>query len=631
MSAHNVMRSCAMLALVLLAACPAERVRSLKDASAEALAHQSGAGAAKAEAKAAEAPAAADKAKAAAAGAAEGAKGGAAATAGAAAQGAGAVAAAAAADPKAALGDPKALAEKAKIEAAAAADKAKAEAAAAAERAKAEAAAAAGKPVVPKTLVLPANLKAAVNVQLRFATGSIDDPPGKAGLTALTARVMTEGGTQALDSKQLLEALFPIAAELDVRVDREQTTFTARVHKDALDKLTGILTDVVLKARWDEKEFARLREAQVNDLEKRLRQADDENLGKEALAALLYRGHPYGRPIRGHVSDLKSMSLSDVKAHAARVFTADRLTVGVSGGYPAGYAEKLAQALSALPPASAPKVAVPAQAPLKRPRFLLVEKPGASTAVSMGFPWDLSRRDPEWAAMSIARSAMGEHRQFNGRLMQRLREQRGLNYGDYAYLESFAQEGGNAATAQLGRARHQQELTVWLRPVQNDNRLFAVRAALWELAKSINAEPFSAAEVARTKGFLDGYILLFDQTDARKLGAALDDQFNGTPGFFASWRKALDAATPEAVNAAWKKRVDPAQLQIVMVGPEMKKLKEQILANGPSPIQYQKDGSGKVPEKPKELLEADKFISELPLGAVGEADVEIVPVEKLFE
>ena len=69
-------------------------------------------------------------------------------------------------------------------------------------------------------LELPATQNAIVNVQLRFRSGAIDDPRGKAGLTSLTARVMTEGGTQALSAKQLLEALFPLAAELDVRVDK---------------------------------------------------------------------------------------------------------------------------------------------------------------------------------------------------------------------------------------------------------------------------------------------------------------------------------------------------------------------------------------------------------------------------
>jgi len=479
-------------------------------------------------------------------------------------------------------------------------------------------------------LALPANQNAIVNVQLTFRSGAIDDPPDKAGLTSLTARVMVEGGTQALSAKQLLEALFPMAAELDVRVDKELTTFISRVHRDNLSKFLPILSDVLLHPRWDPEEFRRLREAAVNDIEKRLRQGDDENLGKESLEEAMYRGHPYGRLTLGHVSALKSLTLADLQRQAARVFTADRLTVGVSGGYPADLGQDLARLLSSLPAPSQPEVEVP-QAQAHGPRFLLVEKNADSTAISIGMPWTLSRKDPDWPAMSIARSAFGEHRQMNGRLMQRLREARGLNYGDYAYIEYFRQDGFDAATAQTGRARHQQEFSIWLRPVRDENRLFALRAALYQLARTLGEEPFSAAEVEQTKGFLDGYILLFDQTDARHLGYALDDQFYGMGAFLSGWRSELAGVTAEQVNAAWRKWIDPEKLEIVMAGRDMASVKKAVLSGAPTPIQYQRDSSGKTPEKPAIQLAADQQIEKFPFGAKGDADVQVVPVEQMFQ
>jgi zinc protease len=245
----------------------------------------------------------------------------------------------------------------------------------------------------------------------------------------------------------------------------------------------------------------------------------------------------------------------------------------------------------------------------------------------MGFPWELSRSSPDWPAMSVARSAMGEHRQFNGRLMARLREARGLNYGDYAYLEHFVQEGWDAATAQTGIGRHQQDFTVWLRPVQNENRLFAVRAALHELQRSVGPEPFSQAEVDRTKGFLDGYLLLFDQTDARKLGHALDSAYLGPSGYLAGLREGVAGVTTDAVNAAWKRWMDPTRLQVVLVGPDMAAVRKAILSGAPTPIVYQ----DRTVKRPPAQLEADAEIARVSFGAVSEADVELVPVERLFE
>ena len=483
----------------------------------------------------------------------------------------------------------------------------------------------------PVTLLeLPPTTQPIVTVALQFRTGAIDDPQGKAGITNLTAHLMAEGGTEALDAKALLTALFPLAAELNVRVDKELTTFTGRVHKDHLAKFLPILADVLLHPRFDPSELKRQREDAVNDIEKRLRQGDDEELGKSALSELIYNDHPYGRLTLGHASDLKKLTLDDLKAHAAKVFTQDRLTIAIAGPRSDGMGKELAKSLAALPSGSTPVAAIPAEQP-HGPRFLLVEKRSDSTAISMGMPYGLSHKDPDWAAMSIARSAFGEHRQFNGRLMSRLRELRGLNYGDYAYIEAFRQEGGDASQAQAGRARHQQEFSIWLRPVQDENRLFAVRAALYELHKSLTDEPFTAAEVEQTKGFLDGYLLLFDQTETRRLGYALDDAFYGMSNFLGTWHQALHGVTVDQVNAAWRKWVDPAKLEIVLAGKDMASVKQTILSNAATPIHYQVDATGKSAEKPAAQLATDKEIEKFSFGAKGDADVNVVKVSEEFE
>jgi zinc protease len=484
----------------------------------------------------------------------------------------------------------------------------------------------------PAVVALPANDHPVVSMALSFHAGAVDDPPGKAGLTYLTARVMSEGGTEALSAKQLLEALFPMAADVRARVDKEQTTFFTNVHRDHLQKMIAILGDVVAHPRFDAGEFARIRDAAVNDVEKRLRQGDDENLGKEALGELMYRGHAYGRLTLGHVADLRKLTLDDVKKQAARVFTRDRLTIGVAGGYGPDVVDKLKSTVAVLPATGAPLVEIALQQPHK-PRVRIVEKETASTAISIGVPWSLTRRSPDFAAWLVARSAFGEHRQFNGRLMQRLRELRGLNYGDYAYIEHFTQEGGDASTAQNYRARRQGEFTIWLRPVQNENALFATRAALYELQRTVGEEPFSDAEVERTKGFLDGYVLLYAQTDARKLGYAMDDHaIGGERAFLDNLRADIAKVTTADVNRAWSKmKTLMPQLEIVMVGPKAAELKKAIVTNAASPMHYQKDAQGNVPKKPDALLAADKQIEKLSLGVSGDGDVEIIPVGKVFE
>jgi len=214
--------------------------------------------------------------------------------------------------------------------------------------------------------------------------------------------------------------------------------------------------------------------------------------------------------------------------------------------------------------------------------------------------------------------------------MQRLREQRGLNYGDYAYIEHFQQQGGNAATAQLGRARHQQDFTAWLRPVQNENRLFALRAAVHELSRSLDADPFAEDEVQQTKGFLDGYLLLFDQTDARSWDT------RSTAISWASRTSCRNGARPCAGERRGRERrleeVGEAGSPAVRAGRSRDGRGQARAALGCRDSDALPEGrAGERPGEAAALLEADRAVNGTSFGARGEQDVVVVPVEKMFE
>ena len=456
----------------------------------------------------------------------------------------------------------------------------------------------------PLTFVVQQEPQApAVALRLVFHTGSVDDPKGKEGLTALTAAVLSEGGTRELSSAQLLEVLFPMAAQLDMSVDKELTVLSGRVHTDHLDRFLGILTDVLLAPRLDPREFERLKADALTHVRAGLRNDNDERLGQVALDALLYEGHPYAHYVQGTERGLESITLEDVKAHAQRVFTQDRLVVGLAGPVDAALQQRVKERLAALPATGAPRVQLP-PVPARAGQVVIVKKPALSTAVSLGYATELRRDHPDFFAVATAMSYLGEHRQSTGVLFSELREKRGLNYGDYAYAEHFIQQGGGTY-ARTNIARTQQDLTLWVRPVVPANGVFATRGMV-HFFDRLAREGIPAEDLERTKGFLDGYTRLWELTQQRRLGHAIDGVFYGTPDFLARWRAALPGLTPEVVKAAVQRHLDPARLNLAFVTEDAEGLQQALTSGAPSPIQY-------ASPKDEALLKEDAVISTRPL------------------
>ncbi len=459
-----------------------------------------------------------------------------------------------------------------------------------------------------------------VSFRLVFHSGSVDDPKGKEGLTALTARLLAEGGTQKLTAAQLLEVLFPMAAELEVFPDKEFTTFSGRVHKDFLPRFLEIFTDVLLAPRYDPSEFERLRTDAVNTVRNHLRNEDDEQLGQVALDALLYRGHPYEHFVGGTVQGLQAITLDDVKAHARRIFSLDRLVIGLAGPVDDALKKAVTSRLSALPATGAPRVELP-PVPVVPGRALVIQKPTISTAISMGYVTPLRRGDPDFFPVAFALSYLGEHRQFHGVLFQELRERRGLNYGDYAYAEHFIEQPGTTySRPNIGRT--QQDLTLWLRPVVPANAVFATHGAVYYLDQLVRQGiPRDRFELVR--GFLMNYTRLWEQTAQRRLGYAIDSIFHGTPDFLEEYRKALGDMTPESVQEAVRRRVRPEALSFAFVTQDAPALVTALKSQTVPPLSYSSP-------KPPDLLQVDKAILQQPIPLKPDT-VELIPASAFME
>jgi len=461
-----------------------------------------------------------------------------------------------------------------------------------------------------------------IDVNFLFYTGAAADPVGKKGVAALTARMLTQGGSQTRSYKDIQKGLYPLAGRFSSQLDKEMMSFTGRVHKDNADQWYQLISDQLLNPGWREDDFKRLKKELIDGIKSGLKSSNDEELGKEVLYSKLYQGHVYENFNSGDLSDLKTITLDDVKAFYKDQLTQAKLNLGITGAMSSALKAQLMTDLSALPKGDEKRLTITKAPVLKGHHATIVEKNAQSTAVSFGFPIDTIRSDKDWAALWLVRSYFGEHRSSNSYLYQQIRQARGMNYGDYSYIEYFPR-GMYQTKPDANLGRSSQIFQVWLRPLRSNNDAhFATRAALYELDKLIE-NGMSDKDFQATRNYLTNYAPQLVASQDQQLGYALDSEFYQTEEFVKYVRGEFAKLSLADVNRVIKENLQTDDIHYVFISGDGTDMKKRLLSEQVSPLKYNS-------EKPAELLATDKIIESYKLTLPAK-NVEVIAVDKVFK
>jgi zinc protease len=459
-----------------------------------------------------------------------------------------------------------------------------------------------------------------IDVAFLVHVGAGFDPDGKKGLATLTAAMLSDGGSEAKTIDEINQAMYPIAAGFNAQVDKEMTRLSGQVHKDNLDTWYSLVRGQLLFPAWSEQDFERIRMRVKNAIRTDLVGNNDEELGKEYLYASIYGdAHPYGSLNLGHVDDIDAITLDDVKDFYREYYTIANITVGLSGGYPESFPTAISDDLQILEAGFRAQLDAPAAPLVAGRQAVLVEKETPGVGVSFGFPIDIKRGDPDWVALWLARSYLGEHRSTNSHLFQRIRETRGMNYGDYAYIEYFPR-GMFQFHPNTNLGRQQQIFQVWIRPVRSNNDAhFATRVAMYELEKLVD-EGMTESDFEATRAYLGKFVSLLTDGQSRQLGYAMDSQYYQIDEFTDYVRDELNGLTLDDVNRVIRENLNTDDMQYVFITRDAADLQQRLASDQPSPMTYDAN-------LPQEVLDEDKLIDSIPLGF---DKVDIVSADEVF-
>lgn len=473
-----------------------------------------------------------------------------------------------------------------------------------------------------KLILLPVKNDPTISIKVWFKVGAQNDPKGKEGLAYLTASMLTEGSTKNNTYERILEKLYPLAAGYNANASMEMTVYNGRVHRDNLKEYLPLYVDGILSPAFNEEDFNRLKDEVLNYLTTTLKYSSDEELGKAVLYNSIFTGTPYGHLVEGTISGITSISINDIKDFYNKYYTRENYVLALGGGYDDSLIDEINGQLQKLPSNIPVSVEKPAVNESKGVEVVIVNKEAPATAISFGFPIDAIRGTKEWYALAIANSWLGEHRNSSSHLYQVIREARGLNYGDYSYIEHFP-NGGARQMPPVNVARRQQIFEIWIRPVPNETKHFSLRAAVRELQKLVD-NGMTEEDFRLTKNFLNKYILHYAPNTQTRLGYAVDDKFYGiNEGHLIKFRRILNEIILEDVNAAIKKYLQYKNLKIAIITNNAEELKTKLISNTESPIEYSTPKSDEVYREDKEIIKYSIPISE--------ENVRILTLEELFK
>jgi zinc protease len=283
--------------------------------------------------------------------------------------------------------------------------------------------------------------------------------------------------------------------------------------------------------------------------------------------------HPYGRPVSGYERTVRAITAADLRRHYEQYFRPNNASLVVVGDFDeAGLRAQIEQAFGAWNKGAVPAVKAPVVARKSRPRFVLVDKPGAPQTVLRLVGPGAARTSPQRPPLSLLATVLGGS--FTSRLNFNLREQKGYTYGAGSSFQFLRRPGPFSASASVftkvtdaALGEFLKELTALRTGDIKPDELTKARAMLQQ----------RLSEALSTTGGTAGTF-----ADVALYGLPLDEPVRFT--------RALDHASALLLKKLATRAIDPATITIVAVG-DRQSIEPALRAKGlPAPEVRDADG-----------------------------------------
>lgn len=384
-----------------------------------------------------------------------------------------------------------------------------------------------------------------VAVEISIGGGAIADPAGKEGLAVLATDLLTEGAGP-YDGQAFAARLEAGSISLNLNAGNDFIRGGFRSPSAKAAEAFRLLGLALAEPRFAAEDIDRVRQQHMSGLSREDR--DPRTLASRAWYSVAFPEHPYGRSTKGTAQSLAAVTRDDIVAFAKARLARDNLKIGVVGDIDAAtVARLLDETFGALPAKSEPAEAK-STPPAAAGDVMVIERPVPQSVVLFGQP-GIARSDPDFMAAFMLNQIVGGGG-FGSRLMDDIREKRGLTYGIYTYLSTPKRSG------------------LWLGSVSADNAKVAeVIRLVRESWQKLKDEGVTATELDDAKRYMTGSYARGFATSRGIAGQLVGWQEENLGIDYFQRRNAMIAAVTLAdINRVAKRLVEPEKLMFSIVG-----------------------------------------------------------------
>lgn len=377
-------------------------------------------------------------------------------------------------------------------------------------------------------------------------TGSAADPAGLEGLASATAELLHKG-TKNRSAQQFAADIDFIGGTFEAGAGPDFTTISSEFLTKDLAHGLDLFADAVLRPTFSQEETDKLLAQDIDGV--KAAKDDPESVLFPYYEGYLLSGHPYGRPGGGDELSLKNIKRDAIVKFYETNYAPGNMILAVAGEFNAAeMRKKLEEALGAWPAKAVPASSIPAAAPVKGKRLLLIDKPDATQTYFAIGNVGTTANNPDRVAIRVVNTVFGGR--FTSLLNEALRVESGLSYDAGSFFDSRKAPGPFAIYSFT----------------KNESTVQALDLALQTLEK-LHKDGVTEEQLKSAKSYMKGQFPPTIETSGQLARRIAVNEFYGLDDNEVNQLEArIDAVTPEMARQVIQKHFPKENLVFVLIG-----------------------------------------------------------------